>query len=90
MFLRLLSSFEKIELELELLHGGRVERNDGVVIVDCFINEKTEKTRLDEKTRPRREKRKNRIDALLTRVSKTNFKIGYKNPYSRIGNLIFN
>ena len=48
MFLRLLSSFEKIELELELLHGGRVERNDGVVIVDCFINEKTEKTRLDE------------------------------------------
>lgn len=73
MFIRLLSSFEKIELELELLHGGRVERNDGVVIVDCFIDEKTEKTRLDEKTRPRREKikkerkeKKNRINALLT------------------------
>ena len=81
---------KKIELELELLHGGRVERNDGVVIVDCFIDKKTEKTRLNEKTRPRREKRKNRIDALLTRVSKTHFKIGYKNPYSRIGNLIFN
>lgn len=49
---------KKIELELELLHGGRVERNDGVVIVDCFIDKKTEKTRLNEKTRPRREKRK--------------------------------
>ena len=85
---------KKIELELELLHGGRVERNDGVVIVDCFIDEKT---RLDEKTRPRREKikkrekrKKNRIDALLTHVSKTHFKIGYKNPNLRIGNLIFN
>lgn len=87
MFIRLLSSFEKIELELELLHGGRVERNDGVVIVDCFIDEKTEKTRLDEKTRPRREKikkerkeKKNRINALLICVSKTHFKICHQNP----------
>lgn len=58
MFLRLLSSFETIELELELLHGGRVERNDGAVIVDCFIDDKAEKTRPDEKEKTR-EKKKN-------------------------------